>query len=110
MNGLELNMDQTDLDERVFSIFLMKIRLKRLQALAHLGRWWRNKMRVTWTRPTDPILRTPEFSGLLRCASNTAHQSLMHLLDESQRKRKPFIVAYLLSSKRESIKIITHLL
>src|SRR5258707_14006603 len=62
--------------------------LKRIEALHEPIRRRRNKRRIAWPRATDPVLRSPEFTGSLVRAATSSEQNRMHLANQPQRERE----------------------
>jgi len=60
----------------------------------HFMRRRRNVTRVARATSADPILRTPEFSGLLVAAPGVLKKNPVDLLDETERKRKALFESF----------------
>lgn len=75
MGGLELRVDECDLGQRrkIIRRFVDKP-LQIGQQFRHTFRWWRNEHCIAEPRATDPVLRTPQFAGLLARAAHTIEQ------------------------------------
>jgi hypothetical protein len=62
--------------------------LKRVEAFVEPVRRRWNEQGVSRSRATDPVLRAAELAGLLTGAAARLEQNLVHLPNETERKRK----------------------
>lgn len=85
MDGLELNMQQTGLDEcGQTRAVLVHETLQRIETAVHLGRGRWHEQGVAGTCAADPVLRAPEFAGTFRATPSALEQSRVHLTDQAQ--------------------------
>ena len=89
MDGFELDMSERGFDQRRQAFVLhMQKAFEGIEALHELVGRRGHEDRVSRTRPADPILRSPEFSGLLRASPSLRQTNGVNLADEMKRKRK----------------------
>src|SRR6266511_5540494 len=89
MDRLELNVDKPGLDKcRNLGRFGVDEFLQVRHEIRDLVRRRRNEQGVAWTRSTDPVLRTAEFSGLLAAAAALRKQCSVYFADEPKRQRE----------------------
>ena len=86
MNGLELSVEETDVNEVREFDGLMDVLLPLVQRLLHFVRRRRNETRVSGGRAAPPVLSGPEFTRrfVWLAAPDSSHEVAVDLSDEPQ--------------------------
>src|SRR5690348_5578072 len=94
MDGFELHMDETGLNQKREGVFvIVQKMLKPVQTLHHLcWRWW-DKGCISRTTTPNPVLRTTEFTGSLVRTTSTPQQYRVNFPDQPQGQRKSALEA-----------------
>jgi hypothetical protein len=109
MNGLELGMGETCSDKRRQGVLRIEIGLELAQQLCYPVRRRWNEAGVARTGATDPVLRLPDSTRLSVLSPSTGHEPLVGSVQESNRKRKPFLSAELASGVFQRFQIVADL-
>src|SRR5450631_3770320 len=110
MDGLKLNMRQPDANQRRQPTFRMKILLKVRQERRQLLGWGGNEYGVARACPANPVLPAANFAWLLIGAADSAHQTTMSLIQQTNGDRQPASAPDLRSCIFNRVEVVADLM